>query len=98
MAQPSPRPSLADDDPNQSGGGSTGGGGDLVGYRLAELERRVSNLEQSVSDVRQTVATIKTQMETVATKYTVSFWIIGAVVVNFVALVGHLLIKSLGSG
>lgn len=81
--------------PSQSGGGSAGGG-DLVGCRLAELERRVGKLEESVSDIRDGVAAVKEQMTSVATKHTVSFWIIGAVVVNFLTLLGHLLIRSLG--
>lgn len=98
MARSNPRLSLADDDPNQPGGGSTGGGGDLVDYRLAQLERRVGNLEQSVSDIQQTVTAVKEQMKNVATKHTVSFWIVGAVIVNFLTLLGHLLIRSLGSG
>ena len=89
---------VQEDDPYQPGGGSTGGGGDLVGYRLGELERRVGNLEQSISDVRETVASIKEQMKSVATKHTVSIWIVGAVIVNFLTLVGHLLVRSFGSG
>ena len=87
-----------EDDPYQPGGGSTGGGGDLVDHRLGELERRVGNLEQSVSDVRETVVAIKEQMKSVATKHTVSIWIVGAVIVNFLTLVGHLLVRSFGSG
>ena len=87
----------ASDDPRQSGGGSTGGGGDLVDYRLGELERRVGNLEVSIANIQQTVTAVQEQMKSVATKHTVSFWIVGAVIVNFIALVGHLLIRSMGS-
>ena len=85
-------------DPSHSGGGGGGsaGGGDLVDYRLAELERRVGKLEESVSDIRASVSAMKQQMTNLATKYTVAFWMVGAVVVNFLALVGHLLVRSLG--
>ena len=86
------------EDPNQPGGGSTGGGGDWVGYHLGELERRVGNLEESVSDIQQIVSAIREQMKSVATKHTVSFWIVGVVIVNFLTLVGHLLIGSLSGG
>ena len=104
------QPRLVQEDPQQPGGGSTGGsGGDLVGYRLGELERRVGTLEQSISDpketvarldsnVKEAVARIETSMEGVATKHAVAFWIMGAVVVNFLAVACHLLIRSLGSG
>ena len=85
-------------DPNQSGGGSTGGGGDFVDYRLGELERRVGNLESSLSEIQQTATVVKEQMKSVATKHTVAFWVVGAVIVNFLTLLGHLLIRSLGSG
>ena len=91
-------PRLVEPDPNQPGGGSTGGGGDLVGHRLGELERRVGKLEESVSDIQQTASAIKEQLKSVATKHTVSFWILGAVIVNFLTLCGHLLIRTLGSG
>ena len=37
-------------------------------------------------------------MKGVATKHVVAFWIMGAVVVNFVGLASHLLIGSFGSG
>lgn len=87
--------SVVEADPSHSGGGSAGGG-DLVGCRLGELERRVGKLEESISDIRDGVTAVKEQMTSVATKHTVSFWIIGAVVVNFLALLGHLLIRSLG--
>lgn len=87
--------SVGEADPSQSGGGSTGGG-DLVDYRPSELERRVGKLEDSISDIRDAVTAVKEQMTSVATKHTVSFWIIGAVVVNFLTLVGHLLIRSFG--
>ena len=89
---------LAPEEPTQPGGGSTGDGGDLVGYRLGELERRVGSLERSTSEVKETVARIEESMKGVATKYVVSFWIIGAVLANFVAVACHLLIRSLGSG
>ena len=85
------------DDPRQAGGGSAGGGGDIVDYRLHELERRVGNLEKSIANVQQTVTAVREQMKSVATKHTVSFWIVGAVIVNFLALIGHLLIRSMGS-
>lgn len=85
-------------DPNQSGGGSTGGGSDLVDYRLGELERRVGNLEESLAKIQETATAVKEQMKSVATKHTVSFWVVGAVIVNFLTLVGHLLVRSLGSG
>ena len=91
-------PRLVEPDPNQPGGGSTGGGGDLVGYRLGELERRVGKLEESVSDIQQTVAAIKEQLNSVATKHTVAYLFVGAVILNFLTLCGHLLIRTLGSG
>ena len=97
MSRATPGPQLVGDDPNQAGGGGIGGG-DLVDYRLGELERRVGNLEQSVSDIQQTVTAVKEQMKNVATKHTVAFWVVGAVVLNFLTLLGHLLIRSLGSG
>ena len=84
------------DDPRQSGGGSTGGG-DLVDYRLGELERRVGNLEESIANIQQTVTAVQEQMKSVATKHVVSFWFAGALIVNLVGLVGHLLIRSMGS-
>ena len=92
MTGASAHPCPVEPDPDQSGGGSTGGGGDLVGYRLGELERRVGNLEESVSDIQLTVAAVTEQMKSVATKHTVSFWIVGVVAVNVLALLGHLLI------
>lgn len=72
-----------------------------MGYRLGELERRVGTLEQSISDLKETVARldsnvkeavarIETSMKGVATKHVVAFWIMGAVVVNFVGLASHL--------
>ena len=86
-------------DPNQAGGGSTGGGGgDLVDYRLGELERRVGNLEESLGRIQETATAVKEQMKSVATKHTVAFWVVGAVFVNFLTLVGHLLVRSLGGG
>ena len=87
--------SVGEADPSQSGGGSTGGG-DLVDHRLGELDRRVGKLEDLVSDIRDAVITLKEQMTSVATKHTVAFWIIGMVVVNFLTLVGDLLIRWLG--
>ena len=84
-------------DARQSGGGSTGGGGDLVDYRLGELERRVGNLEASIADIQQTATAVQEQMKSVATKHTVSAWIVGAVIVNFLTLIGHLLVRSMGS-
>ena len=97
MGRRAPHLQDVSDDPNQAGGGSAGGGGDLVDYRLGELERRVGNLENSLSEIQQTVTTVKEQMNSVATKHTVAFWVVGAVVVNFLSLFGHLLIRSLGS-
>ena len=87
--------SVGEADPSQSGGGSTGGG-DLVDHRLGELERRVGKLEDLVSDIRDAVITLKEQMTSVATKHTVSIWIVGMVVVNFLTLAGHFLIGSFG--
>ena len=91
---------VSSDDPHQSGGGgNTGGGGDgghLVDYRLRELERRVGNLEASIADIQQTATAVQEQMKSVATKHTVSLWIIGAVISNFLTIFGHLLIKSMG--
>lgn len=83
--------SVGEANPSHSGGGSTGGD-DLVSYFLGELERRVGRLEDSVSDIRNAVTTVKAQMAGVATKHTVSFWIVGVVVVNLLTLLGHLLI------
>ena len=97
MGRRSPHLHDVSEDPNQSGGDSTGGG-DLVDYRLGELERRVGNLENSLSEIQQTVTAVKEQMKNVATKHTVAFWVVGAVFVNFLSLVGHLLIRSLGGG
>lgn len=85
-------------DPVQSGGGSIGGGGDFVAYRLDELGRRVGNLKDALSEVRQTLTTVEAQMDSVATKHVVAFWVVGAVVVNFLSLFGHLLSRSLGGG
>lgn len=86
------------DDPVQSGGGSTGGGGDLVAYRLGELERRVGKLEDALTEVQRAATAVEAQMNSVATKHTVAFWVVGAVAINFLTLFGHLLIRSLGSG
>ena len=66
-------------------------------YRLGELERRVGNLETSLANIQQTATAVQEQMKSVATKHTVSVWVVGAVIVNFLALVGHLLIRSMGS-
>lgn len=81
-------------DPGQSGGGSAGG--DLVGHRLGELERRVGKLEDSISEIGNTVTAVQEQMKSVATKHAIAFWVVGAVVVNFLTLLGHLLIRSIG--
>ena len=97
MGRRSPHLHDVSEDPSQSGGDSTGGG-DLVDYRLGELERRVGNLEHSLSEIQKTTTAVKEQMKSVATKYWVAFWVIGAVIVNFLTLIGHLLIRSLGSG
>ena len=42
------------------------------------------------------VITLKEQMTSVATKHTVSIWMVGMVVVNFLTLAGHFLIGSFG--
>lgn len=96
MSGPSaPPPSSHEPDPGQSGGGSAGG--DLIEYRLGELERRVGKLEDSISDIGHTMTAVLEQMKSVATKHSIAFWIIGAVVVNFLTLFGHLLIRFIGS-
>ena len=86
---------VAEADPDQSGGGSIGDG-DLVDHLLGALECRVGKLEDLVSDIRDAVTAVKEQMKSVATKHTVSIWIVGMVVVNFLTLAGHFLIGSFG--
>ena len=58
MGRRSPRLHEVSEDPHQSGGDSTGGG-DLVDYRLGELERRVGNLENSLAEIQQTATAVK---------------------------------------
>ena len=99
MASVEQRPVLqqvASDDPHQPGGGNTGGGGDLVDYRLGELERRVGNLEESVGEIQKAVTAVQEQMKSVATKYWVSLLFGGVVVVQFLGVLTHLLIRSMG--
>lgn len=72
-----------------TGGGI--GGGDLVGYRLGELERRLGNLEQPVSDIQQALTRIEKILEGAATKRFVSYWMLSLVTANVLALLGHLL-------
>ena len=84
-------------EPRQPGSGDTGGGEGLVDYRLRELERRVGNLETSIADIQKTVTAVQEQMKGVATKHMVSFYFLGAIAFNFIALLGHLLVRSMGS-
>ena len=84
-------------EPRQPGSGDTGRGEGLVDYRLGELERRVGNLEASIADIQKTVTAVQEQMKGVATKHMVAYFFLGALALNFVALYGHLIIRSMGS-
>lgn len=63
---------------------------------LVRLRAGFGKLEDLVSDIRDAVITLKEQMTSVATKHTVSIWMVGMVVVNFLTLAGHFLIGSFG--
>lgn len=65
---------------------------DEIGLNLESLEKRVDGLEDDVKKLLVDTTEIKAKMPTQATVYSLFG---GALVLNFVALVGHLLIRTL---
>ncbi len=64
-------------------------------FRLDSLEKRVETLEQDVKTLLTDTATIKARLDAMPTQANVYWLFAGALIVNFVTLVGHLLIRAL---
>lgn len=82
---------------NLSGDGGGGGNGNLVAYRLTEVERRVSTLEGKVDDIKIICTRIETRMEEVPSKSYVWRIIVGVLFVSVITLVAHILIRYIGA-
>ncbi len=83
-------------------------------HRLDIIESRLQRTEDSIEGIKADVTAIKTELKSlatktdvtaietelksVATKYVVALWVSAVGLFNFLALLGHLLIRSLGSG
>ena len=65
--------------------------------RLGEVERRVATLESKVDDVRDTCTRISTKMEEIPSKAYVLRYAFGIVTLMILSLLGHLLIRSIGT-
>ena len=73
------------------------GNGGLVRHRLNDLERRMGVLESKVDDLAITCTRIETKLSDIASKSYV-LWVFGVTTgILLVSLVGHALIRSLGS-
>ena len=66
-------------------------------FRLDSLEKRIETLETDAKTLLIDTATIKARLDTMPTQANVYWLFAGALIVNFVTLVGHLLIRSLSS-
>ena len=84
------------------GRNENGGNGNLVRYRLEELERRMGTLEDKVDRLTVTCTRIDEKLAALTEKQTdlpsksYVLWIFGATSVGFlVTLVGHLFIRSI---
>lgn len=64
-------------------------------FRLESLEKRVDGLEGDVKKLLVDTTEIKAKMGGLATASDVYKWFAVALVLNFVGLVGHLLIRTL---
>lgn len=65
--------------------------------RLGEVEQRVTTLESKVDDVRDTCTRISTKMEDIPSKAYVLWYAFGIVALVILNLLGHLLIRSIGT-
>ena len=79
--------------PPQNGNGN----GKLLAYRLGRVEKRLENLEGKVSDMSTTLTEIKTQMKNMASKTYVLTWLGINIGLLLLTLLGHLIIRNLGS-
>ena len=76
-------------------GGTNGGNGNLVGHRLAELERRMEKIESAVSSINPLCIEMNTKLDEKASKsYVLTiFAFTGSLAV--LSLVGHAIIRTL---
>lgn len=88
----------AEDPPGGAGTSGGNGNGGLTRHRLNELERRMGTLEGKVDDLVVTCAEIKTKLDEIASKSYVLWIFGGTAAVLILSLVGHLMIRTLGSG
>ena len=88
----------AEDPPGGAGTSGGNGNGGLTRHRLTELERRMGTLEGKVDDLGNTCTKIETKLDEIASKSYV-LWIFGVTTAVLVlSLVGHLVIRTVGSG
>ena len=85
--------------------GNGNGGGNLVDYRLQELERRVNEMEQTTKKINDTVIKIDTKLDGIEktiknlpSKSYVLWYSVVIIAVAFLSILGHVLLKQLPSG
>ena len=66
-------------------------------YRLNEVERRLSTAERDVKAMQEILTRIETKIENVATKEYVWRWLAGTILVLFLTLGFHIILRYLSS-
>ncbi len=83
--------------PAEAAGRTTNGNGDIITFRLGELERRMGNIETTVNEITTTLGRIKEKLGSVATKAFVWQTLAGSMVL-ILTLFAHVLISQLSPG
>ena len=78
------------------------GNGGLTRHRLDELERRMGVLEGKVDDLRNTCTRIETNLRNMTSNMASKSYVLwifgGTTAAGILSIVGHLLIRSFGTG
>ena len=78
--------------------GSNGGNGNLVNYRLNQLEEKVGKIEETLQSVNQLCIKIDTKLDEKASKSYVLTTFSVALVVAVTTIIAHVIIRYISGG